>query len=700
MPSKEAEKNDALLESILRKSIKGTDGTTTSSSSVGDTAVQILNSLVENKSITLDQVKEIIMSSEEKQKQKMLSTNKSNNGDGGNTANKRIRKKAKKAKKQNRNYITRHIAFRFHYDGATYNGLAENRNDEKDNSVEKVLFSALEKTCLVDLEEKEQGRTGGGNEEKGTGIEGILIEQGGDNSEEGNPIASDASLSTNKNSRKECKYSRSGRTDKGVSAFGQVVALRVRSAFPTGAMIPRNNTTLDCNDSENKMNPKDMTIMQESDLPKNSLEEICCWVPQSLKKKQQQGHEKKDSISTESNSEITNFPLKQRTITEKNYCQILNNVLPPTVRMLGWSPVSQKFSARFSTSYRTYRYFFIQRDLNLDHMQEALSYMVGRHDFRNVCKMNCEEVDNFVRVINYAKIVKTSLDSPNGRFLDSEGNNTTAQDTGGTEGDHQNQQYRRPCYLEIQGQAFLWHQIRCIASIMFMVGKGIESPTIVKELLDIATNPAKPSYPFAPELPLVLHKCGYKNLNFGHSVQNLWRVSCDLEKKWEELTLAAQRLQNGLDSLETESVVATRDVVQFINSFVAERKKKIERNCSLMNTNQVELSTVDSSELIKSVGSHIPWTKALTIMSKCGVGRPGVDGPKAPLHLPLMMRAKGTTYEEKVKAILATDSKKEGGPPSKRRREVYENNVRKRKLSKKEDDAFYQQMLSEGGSGL
>ena len=98
-----------------------------------------------------------------------------------------------KTHNQNQNrHLTRHIALRFHYDGSTYTGLAENVNSPTDQSVERTLFHALNKTCLI---------------------------------------------SDKYNDRSSCGYSRSGRTDKGVSAFGQVIALRVNSAFPIGTKL-------------------------------------------------------------------------------------------------------------------------------------------------------------------------------------------------------------------------------------------------------------------------------------------------------------------------------------------------------------------------------------------------------------------------------------------------------------------------------
>ncbi len=43
---------------------------------------------------------------------------------------------------------------------------------------------------------------------------------------------------------------------------------------------------------------------------------------------------------------------------------------------------------------------------------------------------------------------------------------------------------------------------------------------MVQQLLDTASLPSKPSYSMAPELPLVLHRCGFDRLDIpAHSMQ-------------------------------------------------------------------------------------------------------------------------------------------------------------------------------------
>jgi hypothetical protein len=61
--------------------------------------------------------------------------------------------------------------------------------------------------------------------------------------------------------------------------------------------------------------------------------------------------------------------------------------------------------------------------------------------------------------------------------------------------------------MRVRGWAFLYHQVRCMMAVLFMVGRGLEEPGIVPRLLDVtpgARFERKPTYNMAPELPLVL----------------------------------------------------------------------------------------------------------------------------------------------------------------------------------------------------
>ena len=50
------------------------------------------------------------------------------------------------------------------------------------------------------------------------------------------------------------------------------------------------------------------------------------------------------------------------------------------------------------------------------------------------------------------------------------------------------------CQFEVTGQAFLYHQVRCMMAILFLIGQGMEKPEVIDELLNIEKNPQKPQY--------------------------------------------------------------------------------------------------------------------------------------------------------------------------------------------------------------
>ncbi|XP_077163259.1 tRNA pseudouridine(38/39) synthase isoform X2 [Paroedura picta] len=254
-------------------------------------------------------------------------------------------------------YGRRHIALKIAYLGWEYQGFASQENTT--NTIEEKLFESLIKTRLVE-------------------------------------------------SRQTSNYHRCGRTDKGVSAFGQVISLDLRSNFS-----------------------------------EKTVEEF--------------GVPTKDKAGNASE--------------EIRYTHILNRVLPPDIRVLAWAPVDPNFSARFNCLKRTYRYYFPCGDLDVALMNIAAQRFVGTHDFRNLCKMDVANgVTNFQRTILNAQVQPV--------------------DTERTKQQDPFQMYQ----FEVTGQAFLYHQVRCMMAILFLIGQRMEKPDIIDELLDIENNPRKPQY--------------------------------------------------------------------------------------------------------------------------------------------------------------------------------------------------------------
>ena len=284
----------------------------------------------------------------------------------------------------------------------------------------------------------------------------------------------------------ECKFSRSGRTDAGVSAFSQIFGMKIRSG------------------------------LSESTLSTNPMQ----------------------------------------TEGEMDYLKMLNGCLPSTVRVLGWTPIPNlssdtsnsaafqniehsqidetasgvtlprlrtnlEWDARFSCSYRHYRYFFFANNsLNIEAMNKAAAFLVGEHDFRLFCRNDSKNESNSSNKPNQVETDNSGQSSSNNIMHKS----STA--------DMHPKNYTRRIWkasiapvetsssilktfqLEVKGSGFLYNQIRCIMGVLYHVGLGLEEPEIVQKMLHpdtVARIHSKPPYEIACENGLILWDCGYEN---------------------------------------------------------------------------------------------------------------------------------------------------------------------------------------------
>ncbi|KAK4959567.1 pseudouridine synthase deg1 [Elasticomyces elasticus] len=382
-------------------------------------------------------------------------------------------------------YSTRLIALKFAYLGRGYNGYEHHANNVTPlPTIEEELWKALRKTRLIFPTDKE----------------GNVLSEG------------DESVSW-----EGCEYSKCGRTDRGVSAFGQIVGIRVRSNRPKmkngdGASIDMEDAhVVSANDftkapQANASDPSDVATAREA-----ARSEVV--------------------VTDASGSEPAFDPIRQ----ELPYIQLLNRVLPPEIRILAWCPnPPSTFSARFSCKERRYKYFFTQpafapvpgvngivrsadgkeiREgwLDIEAMREAAKKLQGQHDFRNFCKVDpAKQITNFERRIFYADVEEVDpLTAPVG-FVGHPELRCGLEFPLASNGIHSSShevQTPRLYTVTLHGSAFLWHQVRHIVAILFLVGQGLESPSIVEDLLDVSKNPTKPKYEMASDIPLVLWDC-------------------------------------------------------------------------------------------------------------------------------------------------------------------------------------------------
>ncbi|TAQ90141.1 hypothetical protein B7494_g1562 [Chlorociboria aeruginascens] len=376
-------------------------------------------------------------------------------------------------------YNTRLIALKLAYLGKNYNGFEYHAGTETPRpTIEEELWKALNKARLIFPKDTHPLNPGNVN------FEG-------------------------------CEYSKCGRTDKGVSAFGQVIAVRVRSNRP----LAKKHQEEEIEEQENRGSIN--TYPQEGGIGIQAMP----ITPSYSQKKANIEKPPTPSIEDADYEDSLNF---DPVTDEINYPSVLNRLLPPDIRILAWCPFPPiGFSARFSCRERRYRYFFTQpafapiphqleqrkssnttllnadiKDgwLDIAAMREAARLFEGVHDFRNFCKVDpSKQISNYERKIYYSDIEE--VQDQTGALAYVNGSSFSPTSDAGSEG------FPKIYSFTLHGSAFLWHQVRHMVAILFLVAQRLESPSIVSELLDIEKNPRRPCYEMATDTPLVLWEC-------------------------------------------------------------------------------------------------------------------------------------------------------------------------------------------------
>ena len=182
-------------------------------------------------------------------------------------------------------------------------------------------------------------------------------------------------------------------------------------------------------------------------------------------------------------------------------------------------------------------------------IKSAGQRLLGVHDFRNLCKMDVNNgVVTFVRRIDSVDVAvaenHTQDDGPNSYDI---------------------------CCLIIKSKAFLWHQIRCIVAVLLMIGEGLEEETVIDELFDIETNPCRPAYQMASDLPLNLYMTEYPELDWTWDTSSMQLVMKTTQKLWAEHALKAAIIRGKLKELESVSGIVENSQAEILQ---ARRKEK------------------------------------------------------------------------------------------------------------------------------
>lgn len=222
-----------------------------------------------------------------------------------------------------------------------------------------------------------------------------------------------------------------------------------------------------------------------------------------------------------------------------DYVNLINRHLPDDIRVLRClEGVSPEFNARFDAEGRHYKYFFVQDgSYDVEAMNAAATCFIGEHDFRNFCKRD-ENAQTYFRRIDACYIEGVS----------------------GTSEVDDSESDKKMYALNVIGSAFLWHQVRCMVSVLFSVGQGQLEEKDIRRYLNPAEQPRRPGYTMANEEPLLLYRCMYDDLK-----EDQLALSARAQKRLESHLQSLQRNLRIRLQLVKEILLTSKGVSESVN---------------------------------------------------------------------------------------------------------------------------------------
>jgi tRNA pseudouridine38-40 synthase len=143
---------------------------------------------------------------------------------------------------------------------------------------------------------------------------------------------------------------------------------------------------------------------------------------------------------------------------------VINTQLPPDIWCTASAVVAPEFHPRFDAKSRTYRYYFAKKPKSPEAMHRAAEDFLGSHNFSNFARVKDKNP--------YRNILAIRIGDQGG-FV----------------------------FLEVQAESFLWHQVRCMASALILIGEEQAKEDSIARLLETETK--RPLQP-APAEGLIL----------------------------------------------------------------------------------------------------------------------------------------------------------------------------------------------------
>jgi tRNA pseudouridine38-40 synthase len=186
-------------------------------------------------------------------------------------------------------------------------------------------------------------------------------------------------------------------------------------------------------------------------------------------------------------------------IPAENWMRALNDILPPSIRVLEVTEAAPEFHARKSARAKTYRYRIYRRavcppflaryvwhypyPLEESAMVAAAGVVLGEHDFTSFAAVDAERVERMAAEANdHTTNVRTILSSSWTRVGDE-------------------------LIYTVRGSGFLHHMVRNLAGTFLLVGKGTVSLEDMRRILEARERSA--AGPTAPASGLYLVEVEY-----------------------------------------------------------------------------------------------------------------------------------------------------------------------------------------------
>jgi len=193
--------------------------------------------------------------------------------------------------------------------------------------------------------------------------------------------------------------------------------------------------------------------------------------------------------------QVAHFDVSEKIENPSNFLYKLNCILPDDVKVFELKEVEANFHAQKDAKYKHYRYaiqnnrvasvfcnernlFYPFCELNIDRLNQALSYLIGHHDFSAFKSVSDNPYNDCI--IHYAKATKETIKRQNFIFID------------------------------IIGNRFLYNMIRTIVGELLFIERKKLVPSVMGEVLNSKDRAAAANVVDAKGLTLMY--VGYDNV--------------------------------------------------------------------------------------------------------------------------------------------------------------------------------------------